>query len=200
MKKKPFLFAALVVTLVLNACSAFVIRSASGIQPTPVIEVSTAVEYQDEAATASISGWVWHDQCDSGEDGEAEPTSMPIGCIEQASALGKYHANGMLDTNELPIESVVVKLRRGDCSATDLTRIASEMTTLATDLSYSFVGLKAGIYCVSIDPQEEPNFTLLRPGLWTYPYETEGLIATTVTLSPGENKFDVNFGWDYQFK
>jgi hypothetical protein len=90
----------------------------------------------------------------------------------------------------------VVKLGEGACPSTGL----AEMATLATDLSYSFTGLRVGAYCVSIDPQQEPNFTLLRPGLWTYPDVTEGLIGTTVTLQPGENKFDVNFGWDHQFK
>jgi hypothetical protein len=40
----------------------------------------------------------------------------------------------------------------------------------------------------------------LQPGLWTYPFVTEGIVGATVTLHPGENKFVVNFGWDYQFK
>ena len=178
--------------IILNACSPFTIASSSGQQPTPVIET--------EVATGSISGWMWLDQCDSGLDGQPAPASTPPGCIEESSPLGAYHADGVLDANELPIQGAVVKLREGDCSVTNLTKIMSWTVTLASDLSYSFTGLKAGTYCLSIDPQEEPNFSLLRPSLWTYPTVTEGIISTTVTLNPGENKFDVNFGWDYQFK
>ena len=178
--------------IILSACSQFTIASSSGQQPTPVIET--------EAKTGSISGWVWLDQCDSGLDGQSAPTSTPPGCIEESSPLGAYHADGVLDANELPIEGAVVKLRQRACSVTDLTKIIAQTMTLTSDISYSFTGLKAGTYCLSIDPQEEPNFSLLRPGLWTYPSVTEGIISTTVTLNPGENKFDVNFGWDYQFK
>jgi hypothetical protein len=167
-----------------------------------VNDVSTRFDWpiKPEQATGSISGWVWHDQCEAGLDGQPAPTSTPPGCIERVSPLGAYHANGMLDTDELPIEGVVVKLRQGDCSATSLTEIKAETTTLASDFSYSFTGLKAGTYCVSIDPQAEPNFSVLRPGLWTYPSMTEDIVGTTVILHPGENKFDVNFGWDHQFK
>ncbi len=178
--------------MILSACSPITITNSSSQQPTSVIE--------SEAATGSINGWVWHDQCISGLDGQPAPTSTPPGCIEENSALGAYHADGVLDANELPIEGIVVKLREGNCSSTDLTKIMAQTMTLASDISYSFTGLKAGTYCVSIDPQEEPNFTLLRPGLWTYPSVTEGTISINVTLNSGENKFDVNFGWDHQFK
>jgi hypothetical protein len=74
------------------------------------------------------------------------------------------------------------------------------VTTVATDLSYSFNGLSAGTYCVSIDPLQEQNKPILLPGNWTYPSLTfDGPASTTVELQAGENKFDVNFGWDYQF-
>jgi hypothetical protein len=95
--------------------------------------------------------------------------TKPPGCIEESSPSGAYHADGVLDANELPIEGAVVKLRQRACSVTDLTKIIAQTMTLASDISYSFTGLKAGTYCLSIDPQEEPNFSLLRPGLWTYP-------------------------------
>jgi hypothetical protein len=128
------------------------------------------------------------------------PTSTPSGCIEEISPLGAYHADGVLDAKELPIEGAAAKLRERTCSGTHLTKIMAEPMTLASDISFSFTELKAGTYCLSIDPQEEPNFSLLRPGLWTYPSVTDGIISTAVTLNPGENKFDVNFGRDYQFK
>jgi hypothetical protein len=150
--------------------------------------------------TGSISGWVWHDDCVTALDGEPALTEAPRGCIEGESQIGSYLGNGVLDSHELPIESIVVKLREGDCTSTSLTGVKEQLMTIGSDLSYTFAGLSAGTYCVSIDPQSEPNFTLLAPGVWTYPYVTEGIMAQTITLAPEEDKLDVNFGWDYQFK
>jgi hypothetical protein len=143
----------------------------------------------------SIFGWVWHDVCATAKDGEPVLTSAPEGCIEAASPLGDYRADGRKEGLEPVIAGAVVRLGVGACPATGL----AETTTIATDVSYSFVGLEAGTYCVSIDPSEEPNLTLLRPGIWTYPEVSEGTIEKTVTLKRGENVFDVNFGWDHQF-
>jgi hypothetical protein len=151
----------------------------------------------------AILGWVWHDLCDSGQDGQPAPTSAPPGCIAEDSPIGPYHANGILDdasgSNDLPIEGITVRLFEGECGSSMLNQVA-ETTTIATDISYSFTELKAGTYCVYIDPQEEVNLSILRPGIWTYPYVSEGDISQTVTLQPQEAKYDVNFGWDYQFK
>ena len=153
--------------------------------------------------TGAIFGWVWHDQCDSGQDGQPAPASTPPGCVEEASAIGPYHANGLLDsasgTNEEPIEGVTVRLFEGDCASAVLNQVA-ETQTIATDISYSFTDLRPGTYCVSIDPQEDVNLSILRPGIWTYPRVSQADINQTVTLQPQEAKYDVNFGWDYQFK
>ena len=151
---------------------------------------------QGESASAMISGWVWNDQCDSGKDGQPAPATTPAGCVEEDSPLGPYHANGELSTDESLIEGVVVALGEGECPSTGL----AEYSTIVTDLSYSFSGLKSGTYCVSIDPQREPNFSILRPGVWTYPAITQDVISTTVTLAEGEYKGMVNFGWDFQFQ
>jgi hypothetical protein len=147
------------------------------------------------AAAGSIFGWVWHDICDSGKDGEPSPTSAPAGCIEATSPLGSYRADGEQDALEPPIPGIVVRLGEGMCPAIGL----AEFTTIATDISYSFTGLTAGTYCISINPSEEPNLSILRPGIWTYPEVSEGTINRTVTLNEGQNIFDINFGWDYQF-
>jgi hypothetical protein len=146
-------------------------------------------------APGSIFGWVWHDVCQTAKDGEPALTNAPEGCIEAPSALGEYRADGSQDSQELTIADVVVRLGAGACPATGL----AEVTTTATDISYSFTDLAAGTYCVSIDPSEEPNLSLLRPGIWTFPEVSEGLIGRTVELQPGQNIFDVNFGWDHQF-
>jgi hypothetical protein len=155
-----------------------------------------ANQIQEDPGSAMISGWVWHDLCDSGQDGEPAKTKTPEGCIEDVSALGNYHADGLMTINEPLIEGVVVTLGEGICPSTGM----AEFSTIITDLSYSFSGLKAGSYCVSIDPQREPNLSILRPGEWTYPAIEQGGISTTVTLHPGEYRGMVNFGWDYQFR
>jgi hypothetical protein len=128
-------------------------------------------------------------------DGDPALTSAPEGCIESASSLGAYRADSRMDAQESTISDLVIRLGEGACPATGL----AEVTTVATDLSYSFVNLEAGTYCVSINPSEEPNLSLLRPGIWTFPEVAEGTIGTTVTLAEGQNLFEINFGWDHQF-
>jgi hypothetical protein len=151
---------------------------------------------QGDPQTAMISGWVWHDLCESGKDGEPAPATTPEGCVQEESPLGNFHADGALSNTEPLIEGVVVTLGKGACPSTGL----AETSTIITDLSYSFSGLKAGIYCVSIDPQREPNFSILRPGVWTFPETNQEIISVTVNLTSGEYKGMVNFGWDYQFQ
>ena len=141
-------------------------------------------------APGSINGCVWHDLCAvSSEGGSIKPSA---GCVQAGLA---YRANAVLDTDEPPIGGVKVTLGAGVCPSSGL----NETTTITTDLSYSFVGLNAGTYCVSIDPSQEPNAPKLQPGSWTYPATGDGPISTTISLKAGENKFDVNFGWDYRF-
>ena len=162
----------------------------------PASSDTEADQTQEDPQSAMISGWVWHDLCDSGQDGEPAKTKTPEGCVEDVSALGNYHADGLMSINEPLIEGVVVMLGEGMCPSTGM----AEYSTIITDLSYSFTSLKAGTYCVSIDPQREPNLSILRPGEWTYPAIEQEAINTTVTLYPGEYRGMVNFGWDYQFK
>jgi len=181
MKTRPIIRFLIFAGLMLSAC-------------TPAFRAP--LEIEEVSPGAMISGWVWHDQCESGKDGQPAPVRVPSGCVNEVSSLGVYHADGVMATNEPLIEGVVVTLGEGECPATGL----AEMYTITTDLSYSFTSLKAGTYCVSIDPQLEPNFSILRPGIWTYPTLSQDVISTTVTVSAGEYKGMVNFGWDYQFQ
>jgi hypothetical protein len=151
---------------------------------------------QPDPQSAIITGWVWHDLCASGKDGEPAPATTPAGCVKEESPLGTFHADGTFSKTEPLIEGVVVTLGEGACPSTGL----AETPTITSDLSYSFSGLKAGIYCVSIDPQREPNFSILRPGVWTFPTTSQAVIEATVRVAPGEYKGMVNFGWDYQFQ
>jgi len=181
MKTSIFIYFLIFAELMFSACTPAFRGSSDTIQEVP--------------PGASISGWIWHDQCESGKDGQPAPVATPAGCINEVSPLGLYHADGVMATNEPLIEGVVVTLGEGECPATGL----AEMSTITTDLSYSFTSLKAGTYCVSIDPQREPNLAILRPGIWTYPTLSQDVISTTVTVISGEYRGMVNFGWDYQF-
>ncbi|HSD85772.1 MAG TPA: NBR1-Ig-like domain-containing protein, partial [Anaerolineae bacterium] len=149
----------------------------------------TATPTPTGEALGSINGWVWHDACSvSGQP--VGPGKNTTGCVQEGN---HYRANGIKENNEAIISGVKVKLGVGPCLAIGL----AEVETLAADLSYSFTGLKAGTYCVSIDPLVEPSLSKLQNGSWTYPDRLGGTIQTTVNLAAGENKFDVNFGWDY---
>ena len=142
-------------------------------------------------ALGSINGWVWHDLCSVSSEGKSVKPSA--GCVQDGLL---YHANGLLENGEQPIGDVKVRLGVGTCPSSGL----KETTTITTDLPFSFTGLNAGAYCVSIDPLEkkEDGWNLM-PGSWTYPALVDGPISTTIVLKASESKFDVNFGWDYRF-
>jgi len=133
---------------------------------------------------ASLGGKVWSDLCSA-----AAGPPTPAGCVDTGG--GVYAANGVLETGEPSFENVLVELGAGACPSSGL---ATTMTD--SDGLYSFSGLTAGTYCVSIDPLDTNNESILIPGGWTYP-DSSG--ATTVTVAAGEDRTDVNFGWDFQF-
>jgi hypothetical protein len=138
-----------------------------------------------EPAQGSIGGKVWHDLCKTPYETVAVP---PAGCIKLPD--GGVVANGLLEGGEPGIAGVVVALGSGACPSTGLATIAAD-----ADGVYTFVGLSAGTYCVSSDPLDATNETILIPGGWTNPAGG----SVTVTLGAGEERLDVNFGWDYQF-
>lgn len=146
--------------------------------PTPTPTVAPAV--------GSIGGQVWHDLCKVPYETVATP---PEGCVMLPS--GGLVANGLLEGGEPGLEGVEVALGSGACPSTGLAMVNTDVNGM-----YTFAGLSAGTYCVSIDFLGAINEAILIPGSWTYPNE-DG--AATVTIGAGENKLDVNFGWDYQF-
>jgi len=142
---------------------------------------------QTEAPSlGSIGGLVWHDLC---APPWTEATPHPPGCVETAG--GGYRANGVLDSGEPGIAGVQVTLGEGACPAMGL---ASAIT--AEDGSYLFAELEPGTYCVSVDPLDAVNESILIPGGWTYP--APGVGSITVNLLEGGGP-EANFGWDYQF-
>jgi inhibitor of cysteine peptidase len=153
--------------------------------PAEPTAVSTALPTAPPAL-GSIGGLVWHDLCKVPYETVAVP---PEGCVMLPG--GGLVANGLLEAGEPGIAGVVVMLGTGTCPSTGL-------ATANTDANgmYTFAGLSAGTYCVSVDALGATNETILIPGGWTYPNE-DG--AVTVTIGAGEDRLDVNFGWDYQF-
>jgi len=137
-------------------------------------------------APGSIGGKVWHDLCKVPYETVATP---PEGCVKLPD--GGLVANGLLEAGEPGLEGVVVDLGLGACPSTGLATTTSDVNGM-----YTFAGLEAGTYCVSIDPLGATNETILIPGGWTYP-NAEG--NAIVTIGSGEDRLDVNFGWDYQF-
>jgi hypothetical protein len=141
---------------------------------------------------ASISGNVFHDMCESGQPGQPAPKTPPPGCV--SSPLGGYRANGVFDAGDPRIATVHVTIATGACPGS----LVGETVTLASDPSFTFNGLNAGTYCVAIDPLLESNKTVLLPGTWTFPAAKDGSLGQTIDVKAGEQKKNVNFGWDYQ--
>jgi CSLREA domain-containing protein len=143
--------------------------------------------------SAMISGKVWHDLCAVPEHGY--PPTPPPGCADPDGDGIFSDANGILEPGEPGIPGVTLRLKSGPCaSGTDL------MTaTTGSDGGYSFSGLAAGTYCVSVNALADGNDTVLLPGGWTYPAFGANPARTEVVLGDGGVRADVNFGWDYQF-
>jgi hypothetical protein len=142
---------------------------------------------------ASIVGYIWHDICASGVEGESPLDEAPAGCVPTQTSAG-YRANGVLEAGEPGIPGITVNLGIGPCPSVGLTSMISNK-----DGAYMFPNLAPSTYCVSIDPIVPQNASILQPGSWTYPVPTGGVSAVTITVGEGENKRDINFGWDFQF-
>lgn len=155
------------------------IGTSFNLQETPVADQGNAV----------LSGRIWHDLCAiAGGEGQADvrPSEDCISVDED------YQANGQLDADEPGLGGVIVDLGQGACPTDGLATTISDGEGV-----FLFSGLTAGTYCVFVDTQDEQNESSLLPGQWTYPPGGEGFI--TVELAPGENRSDLNFGWDFQF-
>ena len=137
-----------------------------------------------DAANGVIKGFIWHDLCASDQ---ATADTMPPGC--QLAPNGGVIADGVFQQGEPPIGGVEASLGKGACPSSGLATVVAD-----ADGTYQFKGLKAGEYCVSIDAASEFNQYILIPGRWTYPPDGQH----SVTLTPGETKTDINFGWDYE--
>ncbi|MBX7236303.1 MAG: hypothetical protein K1X65_18105 [Caldilineales bacterium] len=142
------------------------------------------------AGGSSISGWVWNDLCAPAGEGAAAPPAPPPGCVVAAD--GSLRANGLYDEGEPRIGGMEVELGAGPCPSDGLAVVLADAAG-----AYIFPSLRAGVYCVSIDPLADFNLPLFIPGAWTFPPASDG--AQTVTVDGNNPAQEVNFGWDYQF-
>ena len=158
--------------------------------PPPIVSSPTPEEPLEtgEPGLGSLTGRVWHDVCAvaGGEGGVAGTPSE--GCLPAGD--GTYRANGLVEAAEAGIDGVLVQLGAGPCPAAGL----AVATTDATGV-YAFAGLNEGTYCVSVDALKPENASLL-PGSWTAPLV--GVPFYSLPLGEGEQKDELNFGWDYQ--
>ena len=120
------------------------------------------------------------------------------GCVDvSADGTGFYRADGQL-INEPRLAGITVKLAAGACPADAIVPDSTVLATAVTDDAglYRFEGLDAGLYCVAIEPFSSENVDLLIPGDWTWPNYGVGLQG--INLFAGEERLEVDFGWEFQ--
>ena len=160
--------------------------------------VQIVVEEGAEAAgppapgSASISGVVWEDVC------FLTNGTPSRGCVETEEGSGFYRGNGTFDTTEVSLPGITVVLGQGACPPGGIIAVADRLATAVTDENglYTFEGLDADIYCVSIDALSPENVDLLIPGNWTWPAPGTG--RQGIRLAGGEVREAVDFGWEFQ--
>jgi hypothetical protein len=118
--------------------------------------------------------------------------------VETAEGSGFYRADGSLNFNESVLPGITVILAEEACPLEGAIPEASILGTAVTDEEglYRFTGLAGNTYCVSIDAFSADNINLLIPGDWTWP--APGLGRIGIRLAAGEERLNVDFGWDYQ--
>ncbi len=145
-------------------------------------------------ALASVTGSVWADDCDSGIAAEPPLSEVAPNCVAESTSIGPYHADGQRQAQESGIGGVTVALLTSVCPGTD----QLQTTVTGGDGTYSFSGLDAGSYCVTIDPNAAANQDVLLTGIWTHPQVAPAAVSADVVLHAGEAAAGPDFGWDSQ--
>lgn len=159
--------------------SAQLIQDAHPVTPTQLSKVKLG----------NIQGYIWNDLCESAIEGN----KLRPGCVLHAGT-GRIYANGIFGPEEEGISNIQVSLGKGICPSRGLESVESGEGGF-----YRFEALPPGEYCVSVDFPEHGRLAKPVAGAWTYPKLDGGMGVgrITITLSEGEIKEDVNFGWDY---
>jgi hypothetical protein len=142
--------------------------------------------------SGAIGGVIWDDFCTIQSNGN--PTAN---CVETAEGSGFYISDGTLNGNEVGLEGVKVGMGDGACPLEGFPAADNVITTTLTDAdgNYLFEGLDGGTYCIFIDAFDEDNLNLLIPGDWSWPARGTGRLG--IILASGEQRLEVDFGWDY---
>lgn len=123
----------------------------------------------------TVSGIVWQDYCASD-------------CTAGSSL---RRGNGTPDEAEVRPAGVLVRLGRGVCRYTR----AYRTTTTNAEGQYSFSGLAAGTYCVSVNSRQSDT-AFPKPGVWTRPSGRSSWYVASYTVRVGPSRTGLNFGWD----
>jgi hypothetical protein len=153
------------------------------------------VEDAEAAATAApdsaaLGGVVWEDFCINSDPGQ--------GCVESATEAGVFIADGTFAAIDTALSGIHIGLAEQACATDGTFPSGSEIvdTTLTgEDGQFLFEDVTEGTYCVFMDALNQDTLTLLIPGNWTWP--GTGVGQYTVVLDPGEQRLDLDFGWDY---
>jgi hypothetical protein len=145
-----------------------------------------------DSGAGAIAGIIWDDFCTIQANGN--PTAN---CVETAEGSGFYISDGTQNGNELGLVDVKVGLGEGACPLEGFPTANNIITTTLTDEDgiYRFDDLEGGTYCIFIDAFEEDNVNLLIPGDWSWPARGTGRLG--IILAEGEERLEVDFGWDY---
>ena len=123
----------------------------------------------------SVSGTVWQDYC--------------VSDCTAGSSLRR--GNGVPDEAEVRLAGVLVRLGRGACRYTR----AYRTTTTNSEGQYTFSGLAAGTYCVSVNSRQSDT-AFPKPGVWTRPAGRSSWYVASYTVRVGPSRTGLNFGWD----
>ncbi|MFH2102171.1 MAG: hypothetical protein ABIJ39_02285 [Chloroflexota bacterium] len=144
---------------------------------------------------AVVAGVVWHDRCFIDWEGGG----TPAGCVP-----GNPYpvANGILEPGEPGIPNVVVSYTAGACGTGWNASQAHTAPEPTSQGGHYGVWLAPGTYCFAIDRGEAANGNIFNGGAWTAPVQGDTFAVfpmTTVTVSAGEERTNVNFGYDFLF-
>jgi hypothetical protein len=141
----------------------------------------------------SIRGILWHDICKFSGGEAGEPVVLGTGCVQWGDGPADFGPNQLPDEFEEGWAGVTLHLGAGACPSVGLAT-----ATTNSDGQFRFDNLDAGVYCVSYDPLNDGNDSILLPGGPTYPSRDLVGLFTPVHLEDGDNLV-VNFGYAWQF-
>lgn len=128
---------------------------------------------------AVIAGRIWFDRCHAGA----------AHCVPLRNGHG--HGDGITQDDETGVGAVALTLT-ARCDGEPIAR-----TTTDADGRFTFTGLPAGTYCVTVDPRDPTN-AALAAGRWTAPLSErpDAPASRLVPLSADGVVNDVDFGRD----